>query len=290
MQEIESYSVIGFVDGMESIIAEGLNFEEAMLAIQENEKSFENISIAEEHIVADKPKNFLIVSDVNMMLPELKLLLDRPAKFKEQFVFLGNFICEGKGFYDMMMFLVRLCKRKDCIFIKGKNEHNLLAYINESEDYIGSVSEVILLIESIESELSFPVYSLKERFPEFYEILEGASDLYENDNYIFVSGGLNLSLEGWKQSTKKELLETNEDFLMGENETNKRIVFGSIPVQSLNQSAVVTPWFNNKRNKIGINGDCSHGGKLLALVIHDSVPTFLGIRNIESRKKSIQVY
>ena len=290
MQQAENYSVIGFSKGKETILAEHHNFEMAMAFVQKNETLHENISIAEERIVEDKPNNFLIVSDINLMLPELKLLLDRPTKFKEQFIFLGNFICPGKGFYEMMMFLCRLQKRRNCLFIRGRNEHNLLAYINGTKDYVGSQEEVEELITSIETELTFPVTSLKKRFPEFYLILNESLNFYENDHYIFTSGGLNLSLEGWKQSTKEELLLTTEEFLLGDNETNKRIVFGNIPVQNLNQNIIASPWFNRGRNKIGINGNCREGGKLLALIIHDNVPTFIGVRNIESRKKAVQVY
>lgn len=290
MQEPVTYSVVGFANGEESIIAEGLDFESAMNVIQTNEHLFENISIAEEKIVESKPENFLIVSDVNSMLPELKMLLDRPKKFNEQIVFLGNFICAEKGFYNIMSYLCTLKKKRNCVFVKGKNEHNLMAYITGKEDYVGLLPEVSALVAAIEEEMSFPLYSLKERFPDFYAILDGALDFYENDHYIFVSAGMNLSLDGWKQSTPEELFQTREEFLMETNETGKRIVFGTVPVQTLRQSVVATPWFNRRRDKICINGDCVNGGKLLALIIHEDVSTFIGIRNIESRKKAIQVY
>ena len=281
----ETYTVVGAKGIREYILAENLSFEEAMLVIEEKGMSFDNVNIAEEHLVLDKPKNFIVVSDANMMLEETKLLLDRPLKFQEQFVFLGNYICDAPGFYDYMTYLVKLKKRRDCVFVKGKNEYNLLEYINQTEKYLGPLSDVLSLIRTIEKELSFPLYSLPSRFPDFYDILNGSLEFYENDTYIFTSGGLDLEIDFWKQSQPEELFLTTETFLLEPNETGKCIVFGDISLSALNQSDIIRPWFNRNRDKIGINGNCRFGGKLLGLFIHDSSPSFMGIRNIDAREE-----
>lgn len=289
MQE-EFYTVIGTKDGEEKILKTGLSFKRAMKFADKKRGEFENVSLSQEHEVYDKPKNFLIVSDANMMLEETKMLLDRPLKFKEQFVFLGNFICAREGFYDYMKYLCKLRKKRNCLFVKGKNEHNLLAYITGGNELIGSLQETLVLIDAIECSLGFSVHELEKRFPDFYNILSSAVDFYENEQYIFTSAGIRLGLETWKTTPFEELFQPTEQFLLEKNQTTKRIVFGSIPVQVLNQTEVVYPWFNKGRDKIGINGNCVEGGKLLGFLIHDNIPSFLGIRNVATRKKPVNIY
>lgn len=284
MKKEETYSVIGTKGSKEYILAENQSFEEAITLIEKKNDSFDCLNISEEHMLEDKPLNFVVVADAKMMLAETKVLLDRPISFKEQFVFLGNFIDEGPGFYEYMTYLVKLSKRRSCIFVKGKNEHNLLEYINQTEHYLGSIKEASNLIYSIEKELSFPVYSLKTKFPDFYDILSNAVDFYENDHHIFTSGGLDFEIDHWKQSQPEELFETTQTFILEKNNTNKTVVFGGLPVSFLNRSPIVKPWFNNTRDKIGINGDCKNGGKLLGLFIHDNVQSFMGVRNMETKQ------
>lgn len=284
MKKEETYSVIGTKGEKEYLLAENQSFEEALLVIERKDDCYDTLNISEEYMLENKPVNFVVVSNTKMMIEETKLLLDRQISFKEQFIFLGNFIDEGPGFYEYMTYLVKLSKRRDCIFIKGKNEYNLMQYINKTEHYISPLKEVSDLIASIEKELHFPVYSMKTKFPEFYDILFNSLDFYENDNYIFTSGGVDLEIERWKQSQPEELFETTESFILEKNETNKTIVFGGYPVSFLNRSPIVKPWFNKTRDKIGINGDCKAGGKLLGLFIHDNVQSFMGIRNIETKQ------
>lgn len=284
MKKEETYTVIGTKGEKEYILAENQSFEEAIMVIEKKNDFYDNLNISEEYMLEDKPLNFVVVSDAKMMLSETKILLERPISFKEQFIFLGNFIDEGPGFYEFMSYLVQLNKRRDCIFVKGKNEYNLMEYINQTERYLSPVKEVASMIESIEKELHFPVYAMKTKFPDFYDILSNTIDFYENDNYIFTSGGVDLELDRWKQSQPEELFETTETFIIEKNLTNKTVVFGGLPVSFLNRSLIIKPWFNATRDKIGINGNCKAGGKLLGLFIHDNIQSFMGVRNIEEKK------
>lgn len=284
MTKEETYTVIGTKGEKEYILAENQSFEEAIDLIEKKNDSYDNLNISEERMLEDKPLNFVIVSDSRMMLEETKILLERPVSFKEQFVFLGNFIDEGPGFYEYMSYLVRLNKRRDCVFVKGKNEYNLMQYINKIDHYLDSEEEVYEMVASIEKELHFSVRTMKTKFPDFYDILSNALDFYENDNYIFCAGGLDLELDRWKQSEPEELFKTTESFILEKNQTNKTVVFGGLPVSFLNNSLIVKPWFNNTRDKIGINGDCKNGGKLLGLFLHDNIQSFMGVRNIETKQ------
>lgn len=282
----DTYSVVGTINGKECILLKDVSFQEAAEHCMKQGEFFEKVSIIQDYEMMYKAENLLIVSDCNMMLKETKDLLVRPKELHEQFIFLGNFICGGPGFYDFMSYLVQVKeqKGKECVFVRGKNEHNLLEYINHTENYVGDLSEVKSMIEDIEEELTFPLFTLKEHFPKFYDILNESLPYYENDHYILVSGSIDLASDRWREDDTEKLFVTEDDFLLGENKTGKTVVFGNRPVQTMNKLGVPRPWINNKENKIGINGDCKGFGKLLALLVHGDSRCFIGIRHHETRR------
>lgn len=279
------FSVVGYRKSTVYILAENATFDEAYQTIEKRGHQFENINIIEEKRVESTPKNLLVVANAEGMLNETKELLDRPVKLKETFLFLGNYIAPGKGFYDYMNYLTQLQKKRKCLFVKGKNEYNLLQYIHESENYIGDKKQVLSFIKEIEEELSFNLTTLPKRFPDMYNILKNSSDFFENDAYIFVSGGLDLEIAYWKQTPIQDMLETTTNFLLQVNQTEKKIVFGNIPVTILRKSGTLRPWINGAQDKFGINGDCRNGGKLYGMSILDGNHSFIGIRSKSSKKE-----
>lgn len=282
---MDFYTVTGTQNDEEYVVGRDLSFEAAIALIKEKNGIYEHLAISEERQLKNMPTRFVIVADCNMMLKELKALLAIPKEPTQQVVFLGNYIANGEGFYAFMSYLVELTKKRDCVFVKGRNEHNLLEYIHQTDAYIGDLKEVAAMVRKIESDLSFPLYSLPEKFPEFYAILNESVNFYENDRYIFVSGGLDLTTEYWKHTADDLLLETTETFLLTPNETGKKVVFGNQSVRYLNKTTLVRPWFNVKRDKIGINGDCKNKGKLLGMFIYEESIYYLGIRNMAERQR-----
>lgn len=276
---MESYIVTGVKNAHKNIIARDLSFSEALALTKQKANEYDTVQIEETHEISNTPDKFLVVADCNMHLKELKLLLGIPKHPEEQVVFLGNYVSDNTGFSTFLSYLVKLTKNRRCVFVKGKNEHNLLEYIHQTDRYIGNLKEIQAMIRSIEEDLGFPLYSLPEKFPDFYHILSESIDFYENDRYIFVSGGLDLSTDYWRQTPSELLLETTEDFLLTPNETGKKIVFGDKSVRLLNRTHLVRPWFNMKKDKIGINGDCKENGKLLGMFIYEDSTYYLGIRN-----------
>ena len=284
----DTYSVIGFNGQKETTIARNVTFQEAIEFSVDNDALYDKINITEEYELLYKAENVLVVSDCNMMLQETKNLLVRPEELKEQFVFLGNFICKGTNFYGFMSYLSELKRSmgENCVFVRGKNEHNLLAYINKTKDYIGEERDVQRMVDSIEASLTFSVFTLEQKFPEFFNILSGSLPFYENDQYILVSGGMDLSSGKWRDSAPAQFFQTDEDFLIAKNDTGKTIVFGTRTVQSLHPNGITRPWIKDASGKIAINGDCKNLGKLFALLIHGDDRCFINVSHHATRRIS----
>lgn len=284
----ESYSVVGIIDNKRFIIEKKVDFQQAVESSVDVESKYDSVEIVQDYELTILVENVLVVSDTNMMLEETMLLLDRPDSLHEQYIFLGNFISKNKGFVEYMKYLVQLknTKKEHCVFVKGRNEYNLLEYIHGTEQYIGNAEEIQEMITTIEEDLKTSLINLPMLYPQFYMLLRESISFYENDKYILVPSGLDLTTPLWRNSSPELLITPNESFYTKANLTGKTIVFGDKPVTELHKSTVIRPWIDLETNKIGINGDCLNKGKLLALLVHGEDTHFISVRNVRTRKRS----
>lgn len=283
-----SYSVVGIIEDKRFVLKKNVDFQTAIETSIDEEKKFESIEIVQDYELTVLADNILVVSDTNMMYEETLSLLDRPAILNEQFIFLGNFICDNEGFSEYMDYLINLKYKMQeyCVLVRGRNEHNLLEYIEGRESYIGNRDEVQAMIESIEDNLLSPLSQLPVTHPHYYTLLKETVLFYENDKFIFVSSGLDLNTSRWRNTQKKDLFNATEEFYGTKNDIGKTVVFGDKPVTELNNSMAVRPWIDLETKKIGINGDCINGGKLLAFLVHGEDTHFIGVRNRLTRRRS----
>lgn len=283
----DKYSVIGVENNFQRVIQEGLSFESALEVASDANEFFDKVSISLDHELKNPSKNILVFSDCQMMLGEVKSLLkDRPKDVNEQKVFLGNFITGDSKFSQFMDYLIKLKSNgEDIVLVRGRNEHNLLQAIDGTHSYIGTEKEVDNLLSGVEKQLKFPLEDMKSKKPEYYELIKNTHKYYENDKHIFVSGGLDLR-GSWRKTPVEQLYNTTQEFIRSENNTGKIIVFGSEPVVVLNRASLIKPWFNPEADKIGINGNVRHDGRLIGLVISGEQRNFIGIRTLSKRKKT----
>lgn len=281
------YSLIGHYDtSMTKVLGNQLTFEEVTKCIRKHKDDYENFNIIEEKMIGLMPSNLYVISNAESYLEETKEILYRPLALNETFIFNGNFI-GNKNFLKYSKYLLFFKGKRPCIFIRGKNEHNILEYINGTEQYIG---ENVLLdfILPIEEELNGQLKNLERDYPAIYKLLNDTKDYFENDTHIVVSGGVNLSIPFWKQSSKSFLYNTTEEFLNYENYTGKTIVFGDMPIEKIDTSTKQYGiWQNKKQNKIGINGNVKNGDKLIALSILDNDVNYISIKNKKAKRERL---
>ena len=279
-----TYCLVGELRGEEFSIAQDVSFQEAIEMSVDYNHMYDKIHIRQEYQIIRRHENMLVVSDTRGMLKETKRLIDdRPTELDEQLVFLGNFLSSEEPFVPYLDYLVYLNSTRDCVFVLGRMEHNLLEYIHQTHRYIGLQKEIEDFIFNIEAECGFHLTQMKQEMPDVYALLSNALQYYETDAYIFVSGGLDLSLPSWRKSLPESLFQTTPDFLTASNTTGKTIVFGTVPVRHLNTDEQNRPWLNRSQEKIGINGDIRNYGKLIGLLIHEDDRYFISIRHASTR-------
>lgn len=277
------YSLVGYITTEETVVlGKHLKFNEIVLIIEELKDKYQSFNIIEEKMVVPMPTNLFIVANAECHLSETRELFFRPSHLKETYIMAGNFV-GPHNFIKYMNFLLAFKQRKAFVFLRGKNEHNVLEYIHQTYCYIGDVSLAINLIQSIEDELGYSLKELPNKEPHIYDLIQSSTDYFENDTHIVVSGGVDLTIPFWKQSDKQHLYCTTNNFLDKSNYTGKIIVFGDATIDSLNNETNYGVWKNTKENKIGINGDVSGGNKLFALSILNGQTNYLTARNKRAR-------
>lgn len=288
----ESYSVVGTFADERHVVAKGISFQEAIEVSVDKGETFDSINIIEEYELIFRHDTIFAVPNCDMLLKETKKMLKRKSKMEEQTILLGNFIGPHEGFFDFMQFLVKEKKKqgKYLVFVKGKNEHNLLEYIHQTKNYIGRQEEVEDLINHIEDDLGYSLLLLEEKHPNIYYILKEALPYYENNQYILVSGGISLTDAKWRETKPKELYQTSNEFLYGENNTGKTIIFGGIPVSALHENESVRPWFDSGNKKICLDGNCRMDGKLLGALLTEEDSYFLCVRKDKPEKNYYGYY
>lgn len=288
----DAYSVVGTVDGVEHVVIKGVGFQEAIEISVDNSGTFDSINIIEEYELIFRHDTIFVVPDCDMLLKETKKMLRRDSGMKEQVVLLGNFIGPHKGFFTFMSYLVDFKKKKGryAAFVRGKNEHNVLEYINQTKQYIGPEEDVNELVQYIEDDLGYSLMLLQMNHPEIYSILNESLPYYENSQYILVSGSIDLDTSMWRESPILDFYETTSEFIEKDNDTGKTIIFGGMPVSKLNQNNNVKPWFNRRQKKIGLNGNCRTDGKLLGALVTEDDLYFLSIRKDKPKMNYYSYY
>lgn len=285
MSDESFYSVVGYQDnGFQENIISHVSFLEALESVQSQGSRYKQFNIIEERSIPAIPNNLFVVSDTNCLYEETKELFYRPAKLNETFVFLGNYIGK-RGFLRYMKYLTNLKKKRPCVFVRGRNEHNILEYIHGTERYIGSNHDVFPLIHGIEKELGYSLKDLPDKKFDYYKIIETSIDYFENDRYIFTSGGVDLTIPYWKQSSQESLYTTTDDFLRLRNITGKKIVFGDRPTEQLAGEHIYGLWMNKAQDKIGINGNATQHGKLLGFSVLNNDINYFTVRSKAGREE-----
>ena len=278
-EDLTEYSLVGYrEDKTVKVLGNHILFKDAVKLVEESNQDFEHFDIIEEKMIIQAPSDLFIVSNIESCYLEAKELLYRPVSLGETYIIAGNFVGD-KNVTTCLKHLYSLKQKRPLIFLRGVQEHNIIEYVNGTENYIGDMKSVRGYLNKLEYDLGYSLHMLKTKQPNFYDMIINTKDYFENDTHIVVSGGIDFSIPFWRQSDKEHLYTTTDDFLNNKNTTGKVIVFGDKHVEELSDEKLYGIWRNAKSDKIGINGNCSDGGKLIGLSILNNVTNFVTVKN-----------
>lgn len=227
-----------------------------------------------------------VIGEVNHCVEDVQCLLARKNSGEHALdmnhyaiLFLGNYFCGDDGFLEMADYLLQLQRSgRKTIFLRGYNESLLVKHLRgeliQSEEFFDSQK----LLLGLEEQLGYPVKQLIENRPDIVEFLYNTSLWYDNNNFIFCPGAINLE-PSWKRTKPQDFFKLDNRMVTAKNKTGKKIIFGFYKSEQLNRSIGLKSrkhnnimWQNKEQTKICLNGQPIRGvgNKVLGLFIDGS--------------------
>jgi len=203
-----------------------------------------------------------IVGDIHGDYSKLNRLIDRIAEKIEpqhdKIIFLGDYVSYGSDSFKVIDFLIALSQNISTVFLLGDHDHAFINFLGQPDanmTYLnlkGGTSTV----ESYRNKFgSFRVPA------EHIQFLEQLELTYEENDFFCVHAGINPKSRNIRQQKVEDLLTIGEEFYLSDRVWKKLIIFGHTPVENLHSDKFV-PYFNRRKNVLGLNTLCGHGGRL----------------------------
>ena len=216
-----------------------------------------------------------VMSDIHGEFEMMKELLEKWEPKEEQLIILGDLADRGPNAKEAIELAYHLVQKKNAIVIKGNHDDMLEKYLedpvrNEGLYYInggGKTIQSLLGDAKSESNHKKNAAAIKEKYPWLLSFLKSMRYYYEWADYLFVHAGVDLTLDDWKDSTKRDFIWIREGFYDQENNTDKTIIFGHSVTANLHREYGNYDIWQSGDGLIGIDGGAVYGGKLHALVL-----------------------
>lgn len=216
-----------------------------------------------------------IVGDIHGEYDLLEKLLKLWDSQTEQLVFLGDLADRGPKSKQCFLKVKELVETEQAICLSGNHEDILVKWLESPEEHFDwylrnggqATIESLLYVGVIEEETPLEMaQQIKFRYADLIQFIKQLPLYYETDYCVCVHAGVNLSLDNWKETSRRDFIWIREPFHEAKNTLNKYIVFGHTPVQSLHSKLTDTHlWYSDK--KIGIDGGAVYHGALHGLVL-----------------------
>ena len=220
----------------------------------------------------EKNKVF-VLSDIHGAFDSFKSILKYWHEEEEQLVILGDLADRGPKSKEALLFTRQLVEEKEAILIKGNHDDMLEKYLKNPRKHQGhyymnggeSTLRSLLGDEFLENQGAKNAKRIKEDYPWLLPFLESLRYFYEWEDYLFVHAGVDLTLDHWRDSSKRDFIWIREGFYDQKNTTDKRIVFGHTVTSRLHGNFSNFEVWKTNDGLIGIDGGAVYGGQLNAL-------------------------
>lgn len=200
-----------------------------------------------------------VIGDIHGNYKELNELLSKinPDFNNDELIFLGDYIDRGPDSYHVIQLLITLQKRygkNHIILLRGNHEQMAINNINcgcidYDNGYDATYRDFTRNNDSIEN---------------YLELFNSLPLYYEDDNFIYVHGGIRPGISLKKQKDI-DLLWIREEFYESTTNFNKIVIFGHTPTFYINNKW--DPYI--KSDRIGIDTGLVFGGHLTSLEIEN---------------------
>lgn len=237
-------------------------------------------------------KRTLVISDIHGCYDEFIELLEKANYHPDtdRLVILGDMIDRGKKSMQVVKHIMELKSKYDVVVIGGNHEDLFLNWLEEPFDknHLYGQNGGWKTIESYCKPYKVYGKTIKTKavFRRFYQnhldFFKSLLDYEEDEEYIFVHAGVDLTLSNWKETSSEQFKWLRDEFWNQLNHTGKTIVFGHTPTWFFHAQKKVESydvWFFDDK-KICIDGGCSMGGKLHCLILFNHTHDIVSVEKI----------
>ena len=222
-------------------------------------------------------KQFFVIGDIHGEIDMMKEVITKWNKQSQQLILIGDLIDRGPDSKSCLLYGQELVEKYGAIWLKGNHEVMFLSWLdnpNDRYDYYrrnGGDTTINSLLGRPLDHVVDCVKDAKAIQNQYGSLIHCISKLplyVELGHYIFVHAGVNLALDDWRQSQPSDFVWIRHDFHQAKNNTNKTIVFGHTPTETLvGESATKKLWIED--HKIGIDGGAVYHGVLHGVSLDD---------------------
>lgn len=220
-------------------------------------------------------EKLFIVGDVHGEYDMFEQVLSHWNESQEQLILLGDLADRGPKSKKCWLKAKELVEQKSAVCLMGNHEDIFLRWLDDPEEnldwYLRNGGQATLesllykgvLEESSPTEIAMQIRSI---YADLIKFIQELPLYYETEYCICVHAGLDLDLEDWRQTSRRDFMWLREEFYSRKNPLEQLIVFGHTPVQSLHNHVGQTHiWYF--QNKVGIDGGATYNGALHGVVV-----------------------
>lgn len=162
---------------------------------------------------------YFCVSDIHghydVLLRDLKENGWDPDNIGHKLVVIGDIVDRGPQNVEVLEFVHKMVHENKAIFIMGNHDVFLLDFFKgdflktlfnfKHNGHRDTIEQLLGKKVTNKANLKNIQKELLERYPHIFQMLEDAPYYYEVENYIFVHGGVDSTLQDWRDTTPKDM-------------------------------------------------------------------------------------
>ena len=200
-----------------------------------------------EKLILKNDDKAFVIGDIHGMYEPLEKMLEN-WQADEQLIFLGDYIDRGPQILEVLHRVWQLESDYGAICLRGNHEQMLLNFltnpVKHTEHYIRNggwetirqllhSQEESLLQKQLQTQKVDLVRQIIDEYPRLLSWLESLPYYYEFGNFVCVHAGVDLSLDNWRKSSKRDFIWIREPFFDSQNKTGRQFIFGHTPMHYL---------------------------------------------------------
>lgn len=221
----------------------------------------------------------IVISDIHGCAEEFKLLLMKAGyqSGSDQLILLGDYVDKGPDSCETVELVMELVIRDGAIALRGNHDQRLVdlirgndpAVVRKFADHGGppTLRSYCGFEQLSEPYLEAAKVMMEEQYSHHLDFLSSLPLFHENNTHIYVHAGLRPGNHDWKSQSDEDFMYIKDEFYLHPTSVDKPVVFGHTITTKMHKKPDI--WFAD--DKIGIDGGCSLGMQLNALILEDGL-------------------